>query len=322
MVAPEPQEIAAQREVPTELVLAPPRSRWRSVAAVGIVFAGGAFLTRALLQSREELVQLSLRLSPAKLALSLAFLMLCFACQPLMWQRILRDFRHRLTYRAAFAVYYVTALAKYVPGSVWAYVGMAHYGRRANLSAGTTVFSTLLQQAVICGGSVLFFAATLLLWPQGKWTRWVAGSIWALGTAALLSTIPKRLLGVAAVRLLGKKAEVQFTRTAIIVALTYFMASWVFFVIGYYWLLDGIYPSSWRAVAIYSGVYAISWLAGFLAVVSPSGLGIREGVQAYLLSIFVPPSVAVTIALLQRVWLTVGDLLAGLISAWLLKRMR
>ncbi len=322
MIALKPQTTRVREGGAPELLLASPRSRWRSAAAIAIILAGAAFLARALVQSREELVQLSIRLSPLKLAGSLVFLLLCFAHQPLMWQRILQDFRQRLSYRDAFAIYYVTALAKYVPGSVWAYVGMAHYGKRANLSAGTTVFSTLVQQAVICGGSVLVFGATLLLWPQVGWTRWVAAATWTLGVVGLLSALPKRALSIIAARLLGQTAEVQFTRTAIIIALTYFMASWVFFAIGYYWLLDGIYPSSWKATIIYSGIYAISWLAGFLAVVSPSGLGIREGVQAYLLSIFVPPSVAVTIALLQRVWLTVGDLLAGLISAWLLKRMR
>jgi hypothetical protein len=198
---------------------------------------------------------------------------------------------------------------------------MAHYGRRFQLSFGTTIFSTLVQQAIICGGSVLVFGASLLLWPDGGWEYpFAAAATWALAAAVLLSPLPKKILGLIAERILKQSTPPQFTRTAIIVALWYFLASWVFFASGYYWLLQGFYPTTVKLTLIFTGIYAISWLAGFVAIVSPSGLGIRDGVQAYLLSFFVPPSVAVTIALVQRAWLTIGDLVTGLVSLWLLKR--
>ncbi len=217
----------------------------------------------------------------------------------------------------------MSALAKYLPGSVWGFVGMAHYARRLDLSASATVYSTLIQHAVVCGGSILVFGASLLLWPNGGWAhRLVASGSWLVGGLVLLSPLPKRILGLVASRWPRQRVPLRFTRRAIIVALLYYLVSVVPFALGYYYLLQGFYPTPITDVWIFTGIYMISWLAGFVTVVTPSGLGVRDGVQASLLSLFVPPPIAVTIALVQRVWLTVGDLVTGLISLWLLRRLR
>jgi len=285
------------------------------------MLAGALLLGRALWRSTDELSHLSWNPSVLGTLGSLGSLVLCLAWAPLMWQRLLRDFHHRVSYRDAFAIFYVTALAKYVPGSVFAYVGMIHYARRRHLSAGTTVFCTLVQQAVVCGGSVLVFGASLLLWPDHGWTYpLAAAAAWVAGGAVLLSPIPKRLLGLIAARILRQHVLPRFTRTAMIVSLGYFLVSWVFFAFGYYWLLQAFHRTSVRDTLIFTGIYAISWLVGFVAFVSPSGLGVRDGVQAYLLSFFVPYPVAITIALVQRLWLTAGDLLTGTAAMWLLRR--
>ncbi len=320
MAIPQNEDTTAAEE--TQLTLRP--SPWRSIAGLLVMLGGAVFLGRALLKSSEDLKDLSFHFSAPQMVVSMAALVTCLAISPIMWKRILVDFRHRLSFRNAFAVYFVSALTKYLPGSVWAYVGMAHYGRRFDLSARTTLFTILLQQAVICGGSILIFGATLLLWPGGGIEYpLVAVASWLLAGVILLSPLPKRVLGFLADRIYHEDtAPPRFTRRALIVSLGYFLLSCIPFAIGYYYLLQAFYPSTLRDVVIFTGIYTISWLIGFVAIVSPSGLGIRDGVQAYLLSFFVPSSVAVTIALVQRVWLTVADLITGVISLWLLKRVR
>jgi len=53
--------------------------------------------------------------------------------------------------------------------------------------------------------------------------------------------------------------------------------------------------------------FVASWVVGFLSLLTPSGLGVREAVQAGLLSLVVPWPVAVALAILSRIWLIAGE---------------
>jgi uncharacterized membrane protein YbhN (UPF0104 family) len=56
------------------------------------------------------------------------------------------------------------------------------------------------------------------------------------------------------------------------------------------------------------GICAAGYLAGYLVVFVPGGLGVREGVYAVLLALYIPASVAVAVAILARLWLTLVEL--------------
>ena len=60
---------------------------------------------------------------------------------------------------------------------------------------------------------------------------------------------------------------------------------------------------------VLAGIVNVSATVGFLVLIAPSGLGVREGVLAFLLSLYLPAPVAVTISLASRVWLTLAELM-------------
>jgi glycosyltransferase 2 family protein len=74
-------------------------------------------------------------------------------------------------------------------------------------------------------------------------------------------------------------------------------------------------------VAAYAvGAWALAWAAGFLSLLTPSGLGVREAVLTALLAQIVPLPAAVAASLLHRLALTLGEALAA--GALLLLRRR
>ena len=64
-----------------------------------------------------------------------------------------------------------------------------------------------------------------------------------------------------------------------------------------------------------AGAYALAWTLGLATLVSPGGLGVREGVLAALLSGLLPGGMAVVAALASRLWLTGVELLCAA-AAW------
>ena len=88
-----------------------------------------------------------------------------------------------------------------------------------------------------------------------------------------------------------------------------FTANWVIFGIALYLLSNSFYNLTVSQTIILCGVFAVSVISGILSFFVPAGLGVREGVLSYLLSLFIPISVAIVISLALRIWMIVGELL-------------
>lgn len=67
-----------------------------------------------------------------------------------------------------------------------------------------------------------------------------------------------------------------------------------------------------------AGVFSASWLCGYLMVIAPAGLGVREGVLVLMLSTVATPTVIAT-GLLHRLATLVGELLLFVVS-WRLSK--
>jgi uncharacterized membrane protein YbhN (UPF0104 family) len=81
---------------------------------------------------------------------------------------------------------------------------------------------------------------------------------------------------------------------------------------AFFLFVKSLAPVRWGQFPAMMGIYAAAWTVGFLSMLAPGGLGIREGVLSLLLSAYLPPATATLVALLSRIWSLAGDLvLAG-----------
>lgn len=62
------------------------------------------------------------------------------------------------------------------------------------------------------------------------------------------------------------------------------------------------------AIPMFVGLFAFSWIVGYLAIFAPGGLGVTEAVLATLLSNYLPLGLAATIAVVFRVALLLSEL--------------
>jgi hypothetical protein len=88
------------------------------------------------------------------------------------------------------------------------------------------------------------------------------------------------------------------------------------------WLVNGVgLWCVWRGaggsvepgVLTMSGVFAAAYVAGYLVLIAPGGLVVREGTMAGLLAVTagVPVSVGAAVAVLARLWAVATELLAA-----------
>jgi uncharacterized membrane protein YbhN (UPF0104 family) len=67
-------------------------------------------------------------------------------------------------------------------------------------------------------------------------------------------------------------------------------------------------------------LHAFSWVVGFLSIITPAGLGVKEGIFSYFLTFIVPTGIATLVALIVRIWGTIGEILYSLIFIGKIKK--
>ena len=252
---------------------------------------------------------------PAALAASAAAGGLAIVVFGVLWVVLLRQTAPDVGGPEGFQVWSLSNLARYVPGKVWQVSGLAYLARRRGIPAGRAVATSLVLQALAVVTGALLLAGTLrgrlaeALGPgAGIALVIVAAAGFIFYLTPLFDALEARLA-----RLLGASApppRLGVPRKLAFGAGT--LAGWALYGASFWFLLDGVAGAAVGPAAA-TGVFLAGYLAGFLAVFAPGGLGVREAVTAVLLAPQLPGPVALTAALLSRILLTVLELgVAGL----------
>ena len=90
--------------------------------------------------------------------------------------------------------------------------------------------------------------------------------------------------------------------------------AWLAYGIAFKLLVDAAFPAigiGWSAAI---AIYTASYLAGFLSLGPPAGIGVAEGAMIYLLTTngIADAGVAAALAAVTRIWRTVLEVLPGL----------
>jgi uncharacterized membrane protein YbhN (UPF0104 family) len=87
--------------------------------------------------------------------------------------------------------------------------------------------------------------------------------------------------------------------------------AWTGYGVALYWLASGVFAESGLGLRTAVAAFTASYLAGFLFLLAPGGLGVREGVFVLLTQGTIGPSSALALAAVSRIGMTVADLLAA-----------
>lgn len=230
-----------------------------------------------------------------------------------LWFHLVRALGGSAGLRRGLAVWFVANLARYVPGKVWQVAGLAYLARRRGLDAIHAVGASLLLQLIVLAVGVLIVLLTLPVELAALGGR---GGAAALGVGAALCIIfylsPGFDLTYARmVALLGHQRPSPIGIGTKLLLGIGTAGAWLLQGTGFWLFLTATAGSS-PSLPAAIGICAIGYLAGYLAFFTPGGLGVREGVYALLLGSYLSAPVALAVAFLVRLWLTLIELiLAG-----------
>ncbi|CAN5128108.1 hypothetical protein BH20GEM2_BH20GEM2_07610 [soil metagenome] len=280
------------------------------LAALLIVGALG-FLVATVARDLPRIRAFPWQVRPALLLLSTASLSLLLAWGVRVWQLTLRRFDVRIGWVALARVWFLSNVARYIPGKIWQFVGVAQLGSSAGLPAAIGVTSLMVHMGFTLVAASL---VGLLLLPPGFTGLEALEELRWLTPLALLAVHPRPIR--AALCLAGR-----FSRRPLeewrgswgdgiwLVALN--GASWLVYGGAFYLFVAALSPIEPTRLAALTAMNALAFVAGYVALL-PAGLGLKELALTGMLASVVPVPVAAALALATRLWTVAAELIPAL----------
>jgi glycosyltransferase 2 family protein len=289
------------------------RSRWIRVVQGLVGLAIVVFAARALIGNWEQLRSqpLDWELHPGWLLLSLGLTWSMYFLLVLAWRSVLQSWGQHLDLWNAARIWTVSSLGKYIPGKVWAVAGMALLSQRAGVAPWAATGSAIIMQvlAIGTGAAVAGLAGVQTIEAAKPGIRAglvliVAGSLIAVGLL-LWPPLLGRLLRLAAPETAGRR---QPTERSLLLGIATNTIAWIGYGVALWLLARGLLPQANLDLRLAVAAFTASYLAGFLALLVPGGIGVREGLFILMLQQPLGVAAATFLALASRLLLTVAEL--------------
>jgi uncharacterized membrane protein YbhN (UPF0104 family) len=291
------------------------RRAWIVAAQLALAAVIVWFAVDRLRGQWSEVAQTAAGLEPrwSIVALSCLVVLLTYAVLIQTWRTVVAGWGQRLGFMDAARIWTVSNLGRYVPGKVWQLGAMAYLAEQRGVSgvvaAGSALVVTVVNLiagfvvAAVTGADLLGFSTLGLV-------------LIAVAAASVLfapAVIPTLVRWAA--RLLGRDASAvpALPASALWFAVIASGVAWVMYGIAFRLLALGVLGSAPGATSLYVAVFTGSYVLGFIVLIAPAGVGVREvSMGAALAKAGFALSSATVLVIVSRLWLTVLELLPAL----------
>jgi hypothetical protein len=231
------------------------------------------------------------------------------------WRHVVVAWGERLSFNDAMRIWFVSNLAKYLPGRYWSIAAMGTLAQEAGISPVAAMVSSLVVQLVnlVTGFGVFFIAgARAMQVPVGAIVAVIvlgaalAGSPWLLPFA--IRTVN---------RLTGRQVNLPYLpHAAIWWAGAGTTLAWCLYGMAFDAFANGMSGGTIHgSVGDWTAIFIGPYLLGFIAIFAPGGIGVREVAMAEALQRtgLAIGSLQALLVASSRIWLTVLEIIPGVL---------
>lgn len=215
-----------------------------------------------------------------------------------LWLHLLRRLGATPTGFPLFRAYALALLPKYLPGVVTAYGVRTRLSQQAGVPLSISISSLVLELALTLSSAVTLSLLGFLIYPKTVSLYFQGRYLFVLGASMGLLT----LLCLFTLRWEKGYIPSQFTRSPrlLFTFWGFYTLTWFIFGLSHWCLARGLAPQVAPPFSFVMTACALSWIVGFLSVIAPAGLGVREGVLYFLMYPWLGETLSVLFVTLSR----------------------
>ena len=250
------------------------------------------------------------------LIVSFLFLFITLLLVIILWRRVLIQLGSELSLPKAFKIFHLSNLGRYVPGKIWQFVGMYYMLEKENIGVVKAVSGTLWASlffnlsGIIIGVLTIYFSGFELFQMSLPVLILFLVAVFSLIQPRVIDSVMNYLMK----RLNQKKVVFSLPLRQVLINLLGYATLWFCYGVGFFLLTKSVTDVSLDRIFIFVGLFSIAHVVGYLSFLTPGGIGVREGVLTYMLSYYIPFPVASIVAILARVWLTLGEFVCAIVA--------
>jgi uncharacterized membrane protein YbhN (UPF0104 family) len=239
----------------------------------------------------------------------LSILYLGHACG---WLIILWRFNHPVPFLPGLYVWFKSLLARYIPGNVVMVVGRVMMIGPYGVPKRVSLTSIAYEQALLGASAATAIAIVLPFWPKLQNFSQMIWIVLIVPPLAIICLHPAILgrFGNFVFRKLKRETIEEFLPFMDVIGIfIFYCLFWIVAGLGMFAMVNTVAKIDLSDLPIIIASAPLAWLTSVLFFISPSGLGVREGVYAFTLDFaFESAGAAAAFAILVRFWQTLVEL--------------
>lgn len=240
-------------------------------------------------------------ISPLEVIASFLFFVGYLCLRALSWRSLIHFLGGSINKLNSLSVWFFSEATRYIPGNIWSFLSRAYLARQKRVSKNTSLFvlpvEVLTVITITTALSMYAIIKNLEKLPVSFvfYTSLVLPPLTLLGIVILQKTIR---------RTLSRLINLDLNPTEIIKAIILQFASWSLYGLGTIVLID----MKVENLPLLFSSALLAWLVGYLSLVTPMGLGVRESAFVILTGGTIGTAQAFVVAVVSRIILIVAEL--------------
>lgn len=261
-----------------------------------------------------QISELNLHLSIPILFAALTAVTVLFILDAYGWVLILRILGQRPSTLRAIRIWMISSIARYIPGGIWSYVSRAELARHENINLASLSISMWIETVIVASSSLAIGLPALMQASGLQYNLWHA-----LGAFFFLSfSMHPRILAL--LRFMPGKIGLAFAKTElpsvthIFIIYCYYTFFWFLFALSFVLFANMIFPLAINLWLPVGSSIALGFFVGFIILIVPSGIGVREATLYFLLTPHMTDAQALILAVSSRPWIMIGEIFSMLFT--------
>lgn len=244
------------------------------------------------------------------------FLLPIYLINASSWHFVNLALGSNLEYKKNLKIWLYSNLGRILPGVIWQYTGRLYLSSSVGVPKSLTITALIIEAIFNLSAGVIIVFSILLFTNFTLYNNTLL--IVTLFLCVLLPCIfllnnhqfMSRIMVIFSKLFKVKNIEVKYLSIKWIpILLSSYTLQFIFGGSVLFFLCRMIVDLPISAYPVFIGIFASSWLLGYISIFSPSGLGVQEISLAGLLSIYMPFSIGVLVAITFRVLLVISELI-------------
>lgn len=270
------------------------------------------YLLKNILSDLPKIAELPFLINPFAVFICLVLAGAIYIEGGYCWNILLRKLGVKTSFLQSLRIWIISNTGRYIPGMIWQYIGRLELAKKNLTTDRKVILLSIILETYFAIVAALILSATSLLTSINVLLPF--NPYFFIPILIVIAIFPKTIYIVS--RVLGKfsklnieNLKINLSIQDIIFILAFFILNFIIgglllFLIAY--IMNNGYPP--ESLLFMISLYSISWIGGYLSFFSPGGIGVAEGITAYVLSFYVPVSTASLIAITFRFTITLVEL--------------